>query len=254
MWYSVFIFENTQGTSMIDFRKIVFRWVVICMVALMLAGCSGQKASGGPEESAGSTAVLNKDKMVDIIYTEITKTKDDSSFYPETKETLYLESIYTGSFTGTGKDELLAVVKVKSDRLPHAAGLYHAYMAVFNNPDGTLVSEIRHFMADEGDYMIYRGQDQSFIFFQGAVVYQGAAARDGGLFKLNQAAWEKVWPDDPLFWDDHAVDIRSTGVRVMKKRILSTGGGAVPDITWDFGYFLSWTIGTSQFERFDFEY
>lgn len=115
-----------------------------------------------------------------------------------------------------------------------------------------LVTKIKHFKGDEGDYTVYRGKERSFLFFTGAVVYQGYAERDGGLYAISETAWDKIWPADQLFWKDHAVDIRSIGLRIMKKRALSTDL-LIPNITWDFDHLLYWNKDTDSFEKQGFE-
>lgn len=231
-------------------KKAAIVFVLTIITLPFISGCM----DGNSTTMTNSAKIIDKEKIIDTIYSGLPTAINDDGFLPKSKSELYIENIFPGSFTGIHKDELLIVVRIPSKNIPHVAGLYHAYMAVFDNRKGVLEGKIMHFRQDEGDYTVYRGTNQDYLFFTGAVVYQGVAVRDGGLYKISNNTWEKVWPEDSLFWETNAVDIRNKGLRVLKRRIISAGEQTVPDITWDFDYYLYWSDEVSSFIKMDTEY
>ncbi|MBN2557831.1 MAG: hypothetical protein JXB33_03640 [Clostridia bacterium] len=217
-------------------------------LCITFSGCGVEK-----DNSQQAEALFNTGGIIEAIYSALPEDGGDG-YSPGSVSDLRIDSIIPGSYTGAGKDEFLAVLLADSDQLSHAAGLYHAYMAVFDNSLGIPAGEILHLRADEGDYGVFRGKDRDRVFFTGAVVFQGSASRDGGLYVMREGTWEKAWPEDGSFWESHAVDIRSTGLRVLKKNVLPGEGGLIPEITWDFEYFLGWVKESDSFIRQDFEY
>ncbi len=224
-------------------RSIIIA-VCICLAVSALTGCKTDKRT--------DKHVITIDETLNRVYGEIIEEESETGYKPGSVQKLRMDTITTGAFTEEGADEYLAVV-LTEDEIPHAAGLYHAYMAVFNAVSGEIESELKHFRADEGDYSVFRGAGKTYVFFTGAVVYQGDAQRSGGLYSVEDGKWTIAWPEDEDFWNDHMVDIRSTGLRVMEKRIVSSEG-VIPEITWDFAYFLGWVEDTDSFVVTENEY
>ncbi|MFO7612195.1 MAG: hypothetical protein R6W99_06915 [Clostridia bacterium] len=229
-------------------KRILAAISMVFGICIFFAGCGVEEENPQPSE-----VLFDSGRIVETVYSALPADTGDA-YSPESVSDLRIDSIIPGSYTGMGKDEFLAVILAEPEQLSHAAGLYHAYMAVFDASMGTLTGEVLHLMADEGEYGIFRGKERDHVFFTGAVVFQGFASRDGGLYVMRDGSWDKTWPEDGSFWGNHAVDIRSTGLRVMKKNVLSAESGLIPEIAWDFEYFLGWVKEADSFIRRDFEY
>lgn len=226
-------------------KKTLVVAAAILAFAFSAAGC-------GDSGESGKRHLIAIENTLEAVFSTIGEQEDETGYAPGSVEELAVDVIVPGAFTKDGADEYLAVVKAEGD-IAHAAGLYHAYMTVFDMGDGAAKSETAHFWADEGDYGIFEGKDRTYVFFTGAVVFQGDAQRKGGLYSIENGKWEKIWPSDESFWDEHMVDIRSTGLRVLKKRVISQEG-LIPEIAWDFDHFLGWSEEKGDFIRNDREY
>lgn len=160
-----------------------------------------------------------------------------------------IESIIPGSFINKERNELL--VAVYRPGVAHAEGLYHLYMAVFDNENGELLSEVMHFFADEGKYRLFESQGKAYVFFAGSVTYQGWTEWDGGLWEAG-STWKKKWPEVNEYWKDKAIEFDQHGLKVLKRELLpkKNNSGAIPDYLWEYAYSLYWDESDATFRVF----
>lgn len=169
------------------------------------------------------------------------RTAEDPVFRDTGGRTFVIESVRPGSYTGPHETKLLVVVRRPPGEPAHAEGLYQAYLAVFDSAGQEMLTGVNRLTADEGDIHFFAGSDgRSYVFFSGSVTFQGWTEGCGGLWRAasgapgageglpaagNTAAeperpfvWEKVWPADEAFWDDHVVKATRSGLTVLEPR------------------------------------
>ena len=120
-------------------------------------------------------------------------------------------------------------------------------MAVFDNPSGKMVSEVKYFSTDEGNYHIFDSYGISYIFFVGNVTYQGWTNWYGGLWQAGPK-WTMKWPKNMEnqeycdFWENRAVEFGTDVIKIFKRKVLPLKykGQVMPDYTWEYSEKLLW--------------
>ncbi len=221
------------------------------LIGVLLFSSCGQK----PVSNTESTALnVNEQGLLDLLYAGLDEDSLQSGAVPGGRDKLELEALLPGSYTDSDTAEMLVVARVNPDNLPHAAGFRHLLMGVYALSSGQLSSKTQHFFGDVGEYVVFHGVQRSHVAYAGAVIYQGHASRDGGVFTLDHGEWSRTWPETSLFWEKYAIDLRDTGIRVMRPVEKLDEDGAFPNIVWEFDHFLDWIPSNDIFSSNSVEY
>lgn len=157
----------------------------------------------------------------------------------------FIDRIEKGTFIkGMGEKSLLIA---RRDGLAHADGLYHAYIAVFDESQMKLLSPVKHFFADEGNLSLFKGEETSYVLFTGSVTYQGRTDFSGGLWRFEKE-WKQVWPEEEDFWYNNSVLVDDDSIIVLKPKKVTDPHSSI-DFKWEFSHKLIWNEQKEAFKK-----
>lgn len=228
---------------------IVFMTLLVC--AIIFSSCSSLQKE---EQTNMKNVVIDNMELINIMFPEQQFEKQGKYYSAGERENYYIESIIPGSFINKDNDELLVVVRRLSNEASHVGGLYNAYMAVFDNLSGKIISEVKLFSVDEGNYHIFDSQGISYIFFAGNTTYQGWSNWYGGLWQVG-LKWTMKWPKEYEnqeyydYWENRAVEIGENDIKIFQRKVLPLKykDQVMPDYTWEYVETLQWDKENGSF-------
>lgn len=219
------------------------------------AGESGEsKPAGGDRKSdptgADSTTAVRPDyrNMLSQMFPGQAFSQAGERFKDRDQRTFVIERVVAGSFTAKGARELLLVVTRPSEELSHAEGFYNAHAAVFDEAGRRVISGVLHLTADEGRISLFQGRGISYLFYAGSVTYNGWTEWEGGLFQAGDK-WVQVWPEEPGYWKDKAIEIQDTELVISERKLTPDSGKVMPDYKYVFSHKLRWNEKEATFSR-----
>lgn len=246
--FMVFIKNNRK------LHKILMT-LLICTIEFSIYGYMQSKVKAEQVTKIKHNTIIDNMYLISTMFPEQKFIKQGKYYNAGERNNYYIESIIPGSFVNKDNDELLVVVRRPSDELSHAQGFYNAYMAVFDNSSGKMISEVKLFSADEGTYRIFDSQGISYIFFVGSTTYQGWSNWYGGLWQAG-SNWTMKWPTDKEnqeyydFWQNRAVEIGQDFIRILHRKVLplKDKSQVMPDYTWEYAEKLLWDKESANFK------
>ena len=232
--------------------------LLICTIVFSVYSYMQSKVKAKQINKIMHNAIIDNMYLINTMFPEQKFTKQGKYYNAGERNNYYIESIIPGSFVNKDNDELLVVVIKKSDELSHAEGFYNAYMAVFDNSSGKMISGVKLFCADEGNYRIFDGQGISYIFFAGSTTYQGWSNWYGGLWQAG-FNWTMKWPTDMEnqeyydFWENRAVEISENYIKILQRKVLplKDKSQVMPDYTWEYAEKLLWDEEIASFKQME---
>lgn len=247
-------------------NRAVFILLAAAMLCIVLVSCAANTLDNAQPVQSGAAAeaapVIDGMKLVSAMFPEESFRKQGKTYNAGERNNYYIESIIPGSFVNKGKDELMVVVRRPRGELAHAAGFYNAYMAVFDNMSGELVSEVKLFAADEGEYKLFDSEGVSYISFIGNVTYQGWTNYSGGLWQADRK-WALKWPAAEEnkeyydFWEKRAAEFGHEGIiNIFDRKTLpkKNENQTMPDYTWEHSYRIIWDEVSGSFVKIISDY
>lgn len=241
-------------------RKLhtVFITLTICIIVFSCYSYLQKKVQAEQTVNIADSFIIDEMKLISTMFPEQKFKKQGKYYSAGERKNYFIENIIPGSFVNKDNDELLVTVRRPSDELCHVEGFYNAYMAVFDNSSGKIVSEVKSFSADEGNYQIFNSQGISYIFFAGNTTYQGWSNWYGGLWQAG-SKWTMKWPNDMSnqeyddFWKDRAVDISADGIKILLRKILPLKNRyqVMADYTWEYSEKLLWDKQSGSFKTIE---
>lgn len=230
--------------------------LLICTIMLPISGCTQSKAKVEQTTKTMNNTVIDNMKLISTMFPELKFIKQGKYYNAGERNNYFIESIIPGSFVNKDSDELLVVVRRPSDELSHSEGFYNAYMAVFDNSSGKMVSEVKLFARDEGSFRIFDSQGISYIFFAGSTTYQGWSNWYAGLWQAG-SNWTMKWPEDMEneeyydFWENRAVEIGEDFIKILQRKVLPPKykEQVMPDYTWEYAEKLLWDKESGSFKE-----
>jgi len=196
---------------------------------------------------------INYSKLINTMFPQKKLTQKGMIFSAGSRENYYIESIVPGTYVNKDNDELLVIVRRLKNEPSHVEGLYQAYMAVFDNSTGNMISSVKAFTADLGNYWLLNSKGLSYIFFAGSTTHLGWTDYVGGLWKAG-ADWTLRWPKETEYWKDKAIVFEDSVVNysifnIFKRKFLPGNSEAIyPHLyTWNYLYTLVWDMDTANF-------
>jgi hypothetical protein len=234
--------------------KLLF--LIVAVSLALSAGCAkkqpakqeAHRETTGNAVTESAEPVIDQNYLLETMFHGLQFAWDGEVFRDGEGHGYYIERIEEGDFINRSGEELLVIVRRPADELSHADGFYQAYAAVFDGSAQKCVSAVKKFSADEGRLGLFTGQEKSYLFFAGSTTYHGWTDWTGGLWQAG-AEWSQKWPVDKDFWEDKAVEIEATGLKVMQRKTVATPDKAVPDYDWEYLYRLRWNAATDFFEE-----
>jgi hypothetical protein len=196
---------------------------------------------------------LNQKSLLRQMFSEKIFIKQSTIYNAGYRDSYYIENIIPGSFVEKYSDEFFVIVRRPSEELSHTQGFYNAYAAVFNK-SGKIISSVKLFWADEGQFYIYRSTGRDYILFLGNSTHQGWTEWRGDLWTYNNC-WKSVWPDVKTqdeyyaFWENTSAEAQRNGLRMYSKKIKPDSKKIIPDCNWEFSYYLNWNKESAVFIR-----
>ncbi|MDF2505094.1 hypothetical protein [Clostridium sp.] len=233
-------------------RKLHKVFMTLFIGAIIFSACSSIQIE---EQTTMHNSIIDNIKLINAMFPEQQFVKQGKYYSAGERENYYIESIIPGSFINKDNDELLVVVRRLSNELSHVGGFYNAYMAVFDNPSGKIISEVKLFSVDEGNYRIFDSQGISYIFFAGSTTYQGWSNWYGGLWQAG-IRWTMKWPKDFEnqeyydYWENRAVEISEDVIKILQRKVLPLKykDQVMPDYTWEYVEELQWDKESGSFK------
>ncbi|MEL7650039.1 MAG: hypothetical protein AAGU76_18305 [Sedimentibacter sp.] len=239
-------------------RKLHRVFMIFLICAIIFYAYSYMQSKVKERQATMHNVIIDSMKIINAMFPEQQFVKQGKFYSAGEKENYYIESIIPGSFINKDNDELLVVVRRPSIELSHIGGFYNAYMAVFDNSSGKIISEVKLFSVDEGNYRIFDSRGISYIFFAGSTIYQGWSNWYGGLWQAG-LTWTMKWPKDLEnqeyydFWKDRAVEIGEDTIKILQRKVfpLKDKNQVMPDYTWEYIEKLQWDKENGRFKVLD---
>lgn len=235
--------------------KKAFIILIVCSIISSSYGCMQREVKVEGTANTIEKPVIDNMKLISTMFPGQRFKKQGKYFSAGERMNYYIENIIPGAFVNEGNDELLVVVRRPPEELSHVESFYNAYMAVFDNKSGSMVSEVKLFSVDEGGYHIFDSQVISYIFFAGSTTYQGWSNWYGGLWRAG-SKWTMKWPSDKEnqeyydYWENRAAEIDTDGIRILQRKVLplKDQNQTIPDYTWEYSEKLLWDKESGSFK------
>lgn len=159
-------------------------------------------------------------------------------------EKIKVGSIYEGSFTGSGKKELLVIFKFSG--LPHAGGLDSSAAGIFDRNKLSLISQ-KTFITDEAQFELQKdAKGRQYLVYSGTVTYQGHSTSELQVLKLFEN-WGQLLPEYSIFsGGQYKYQIRDDGLISVLEPVFEDNDV----VDWDKRFYLKWNTKTAALEDF----
>ncbi|HEY5584412.1 MAG TPA: M56 family metallopeptidase [Ruminiclostridium sp.] len=190
----------------------------------------------------GST--INSNDLIE----KLDKTSDEtiSYVYNKSPNNIKVGNIYEGSFSNSGKNELIVIFKFLM--VPHAGGSDLSLAAIYDRNTLNLVSQ-KSFAYDECQFEVVKdANDLAYLLFSGTTTYQGHSTGTLQVFDLSKK-WEQLLPQENSIYsseDKYKFELLPNGVVSV----------LVPEFSdtiiagWNKKSYLKWNKKTSKLEDF----
>lgn len=244
----MFLFRHINQVC-IKTNRIIFLLLIMCM-AILFTSCGNLLN----KNAALKETIIDSMKLVSTMFPEEKFIKQGNYYNAGERKNYYVESIIPGSFVNRDGEELLVVVRRPSDELSHVEGFYNAYMGVFDNKSGNMISEVKLFSVDEGEYKFFESKGISYIFFSGSTTYQGYSNWYGGLWQVG-SKWTMKWPAASEnneyydFWQNRAVEVNNYGINILERKLLpkEDTNQTIPNYTFELSKKMYWDKEMGEF-------
>jgi len=189
----------------------------------------------------GST--INSNDLIE----KLDKTTDEtiSYVYNISPDNIKVGNIYEGSFSDTGKNELLIIFKFL--QVPHAGGLDFSVAAIYDKQTLNLISQ-KSFASDECRFDVVKdAKGLAYLIYSGTTTYQGHSTGTLKLLSLSKN-WEQLLPQDNSIYaeDKYKFQLLPNGVVSVLEPKFSDNDV----VGWTKKYYLKWNGKTSKLEDF----
>jgi len=177
-----------------------------------------------------------------------------------------IEELIENFFTNPDKKSLLLIVRfgslypIDSNRVvprfkinqmpsnPHAMGIYHSFLGVFDIKNRKLLTEPLHLVADRGEIAFYDCKNKTHILFNGSLGGQGLLAYKTELFGVEEGKFERVWPEEEGWPGGYMkIEIKENRLSLYEYTPIFP----IPDDLGKHLYDLFWNEETCRFEKKD---
>lgn len=190
---------------------------------------------------ADGTYVKSKDLILRLDKSDETV----KNVYESFPEKIKVGHIYEGSFSGTGKKELLVIFKFLD--MPHAGGLDFSVAGIFDKNNLSLVSQ-KSFITDEAQFNLLKDKGgRQYLIYSGATTYQGQSSCTLQVFNLSENWREMLTEDYSVFGEG------SYKFRLMPDGIVSVLEPVFEEndaVDWNKSFYFKWNPGTAVLESF----
>lgn len=150
-----------------------------------------------PQNTEADTVTINGITVnCKKLINNLDKTTDETVnyVYSQSPDNIKIGNVYEGSFSDTGKPELLVIFKLFG--MPHAGGLDCSVAALYDKNTLELISQ-KTFPYDDCSFTVHRDNKQKgYLLFVGSTTYQGRSQYFLQLFKPVKS-WKKVYSAEP---------------------------------------------------------
>lgn len=263
----------TQGKTNWKFLVIVIILAILVGVGALWCLVKEEQPYRLKEIKKSEQGALNyKDALIQIFpdkeFSEIQERKDCF----QDKENIFycVENTKDDFLTDSNQKNILVVIREGTyfsqegqPGYPHAAGIYHAWLAVFDSDTKKILSEPIGLLADGGEINFYGCKGKTYILFTSSVGGQGLVMAGLELFEFKNNKIDRVW-----HWDSDTTIAETDGDKIAIYELQSTssdfkcptkclwetpsyeeGGEVFSGSVYIYSYDFSWDGNLCRFEN-----
>jgi hypothetical protein len=257
----------TQGKTNWKFLLIVIIFAII-VGGGVLWYTAKQKISF-PEFKKTEKVELNYQNLLAQMFPEkeFSGVKERSDCFQDQEDIFYcIESVKKDFLSELNKKNILVVVRIGYDLLegeqpyyPHAAGMYHARISVFDQDSKKILAKSTELVADDGSITFYDCEGRTYTLFVGQSGGQGWCMGGASLFQMQDGKFKEVLPLAEEDLQDVILEPQDNKVSVYKRESVKPDFVCptkciceAPEIigqAFVYSYDLKWDDNTCEFKK-----
>ncbi|MBH1941503.1 hypothetical protein I5677_11420 [Mobilitalea sibirica] len=184
-----------------------------------------------------TTSPLTDLRMLQLIFPEYEFFSEDTYYLAVDKESGILR---TFRIIDTKRSSYGKVVVIEEESNAHVAGFKPIYIAIIDEAEKEMVTELLSFPADVYEYLLSVDDTTVELYYGGCTIYQGWESCYGGKWILENNQWNMIWPEYNYqsteyydYWENRKAIIKENHMEILTRITLpQEDEELIPDYTW----------------------